>query len=131
MKRSNGILVHERGLPVITEDMENMEPKHDDLRERTYLVQCWVHPSSGKDLIDKNRVLEEMRTFLGHVFTDERKLEEGLKQFETEVDGLVLHPFFMKTHCPVTNPEAEFMERIWRNHPEAKFASCQEIPASK
>jgi len=108
-----------------------MEPKHDDLHERTYLVQCWVHPSSGKDLMDKNRILEEMRTFLGHVFTDDKGLEEGMKQFERQVDGLVLHPFFMRSRRPVADPEGEFMGRIRESHPEAKFASCQEIPNSK
>lgn len=81
--------------------------------------------------MDKNRILEEMRTFLGHVFTDDRSLEEGLSQFERQVDGLVLHPFFMKSWHPVDDPETEFMSRIREGHPEAKFASCQEIPNSK
>lgn len=108
-----------------------MEPKHNDEHARTYLVQCWVHPSSGMDLVDKNRVMEEMKAFLGHVFVDDQSLEDGMKQFEKQVDGLVLHPFFMKSWHHVDDPEKEFMSKIQETHPEAKYASSQEVPNSK
>lgn len=131
MASLNSILTIERGSPEPSDGIGDMEPTHDGEHERTYLVQCWVHPSSGKDLIDKNRILEEMKTFLGHVFTNDESLEEGMKQFEKQMDGLVLHPFFMKSMHAVNDPEDEFMAKIRTTHPEAKLASCQEIPNSK
>jgi hypothetical protein len=94
-------------------------------------VQCWVYPSSGTDLIEKNKVLEEFKFFLSNVFHDDRALNEGLQQFEKEIDGFVLRPFFMKAFYPVTDPEAEFLPKIRLNSPEARFASCQEVPNSK
>ena len=108
-----------------------MEPKHNGEHARTYMVQCWVQPSSGKDLIDKNNVMEEMKAFLGHVFVDDRRLEDGMEQFEKQVDGLILKPFFMKSWNPVDDPETEFLTKIQETNPEAKFASCQEVPNSK
>jgi hypothetical protein len=101
----------------------------EGLRERTYLVQCWVHPHSGKEVIDKNLVMEQMRSFLGHIFPDQSFLEEGVRQFQKEVDGLVLHPYFVHAQKSVDDPELEFMPRIRKENPEAKFASCQELPA--
>lgn len=111
--------------------LENINCMTDGQHERTYLVQCWVHPSSGMDVVEKNRAMNEFKVFLSHVFLDDRVLEEGLAAFEKEIDGFVLRPFFFKSFEPVTDPEAEFMPRVLLLNPEAKFASCQEIPNSK
>jgi len=99
--------------------------------ERTYLVQCWVHPTSGEELIDRNVTMREFKEFLGHVFTDDDALMEGLRRFEKEVDGFVLKPFFVKTFHEVNDPGVEFIPQIRMKYPEARLASCQEIPNSK
>lgn len=98
--------------------------------ERTYMVQCWVYPKSGMEVVEKQKTMTELKALLGHVFKDERAIEDGLNAFEKEVDGYVLRPFFFKSHEEIPNPEIEFMPKILRQNPEAKFASCQEIPNS-
>lgn len=119
-------------ISVQPEGQSNMTSTHyEGLRERTYLVQCWVHPSSGKDLVEKNKVLDEFKFFLNNVFHDDKNFNEGLEQFEREIDGFVLRPFFLKTFHEVSKPEVEFLSQIRVTNPEAKFASCQEVPNSK
>jgi hypothetical protein len=103
----------------------------DGQHERTYMVQCWVHPSSGKDVVEKNRTMDEFKFFLSHVFNDDSALKEGLTAFEKEVDGFVLRPFFFKVFENVSDPESEFMPKVHLQNPEARFASCQEVPNSK
>lgn len=112
-------------------DLNTMTNNHDGQHERTYLVQCWIHPSSGMDVVEKNRTMEEFKFFLSHIFHDDSTLNEGLSAFEKEVDGFVLRPFFFKVFEPVIDPEAEFMPKVHLQNPEAKFASCQEVPNSK
>ena len=97
---------------------------------RTFMVQCWVYPKSGMELAEKQKTMTELKAFLGHVFKDEHALEDGLQAFQKEVDGYVLHPFFMKSYDSIQDPEVEFMPKIRTSAPEARFASCQEVPNS-
>jgi len=115
----------------IAEDRNDMPENQEAQREHTYLVQCWVHPTSGMDVVEKNRTMDEFKYFLSHVFHDDRALNEGLAAFEKEVDGYVLRPFFFKSFDTVSDPETEFLPRIHLTNPEARYASCQEIPNSK
>ena len=115
----------------LADGQDDMTDTYEGLHERTYLVQCWVHPSSGKDVVEKNRTMEEFKFFLSNVFHNDEALSEGLEQFEKEVDGFVLQPFFMKSFRAVTDPETEFLPQIRLSNPEARFASCQEVPNSK
>jgi len=109
----------------------DMTKTRDGLHERTYMVQCWVHPSSGKDLAEQNRMMSEFKHFMSNVFYNDSAVDDGLEQFEKEFNGLVLRPFFMKSFYAVDNPEEEFLSQIRLENPEAKFASCQEVPNSR
>jgi len=112
-------------------DRDDMPDNREGQHERTYMVQCWVHPASGMDVVEKNKTMEEFKFFLSNVFHDDEALREGLKAFEKEVDGFVLRPFFFKSFDSIGVPESVFMSRIRLQSPEARFASCQEIPNSK
>jgi hypothetical protein len=83
------------------------------------------------DVVEKNKTMEEFKFFLKNVFYDDSALKEGLSAFEKEVDGFVLRPFFFKSLEQVENPEIEFMPKVLTKNPEARFASCQEVPNSK
>lgn len=93
-----------------------------------YKVDCWVPPRSGFDIVKKNQAFEFIKSIADKLSTGSaEKIEELLNDLKKNSEGLVLKTFTLESDSLVHSPEAEFLEEIQKEYPEAKIASWDQI----
>ena len=95
-----------------------------------YLVQCWITPRSGFDIVKKNRVLEFFRSVVSEALSDEYRAEESIRNFEESHEGLILEPIIVESDTEVMNAQKEILPEIQKVYPGAVIFSCTLIPVS-
>jgi hypothetical protein len=93
-----------------------------------YLVQCWITPRSGFDIVKKNRITELFRSIIADTFSDDKHAEESVKNFERSHEGLVLEPLVVESDTVIVDAEKEILPEIQKTYPGAIIFSCEKIP---
>ena len=88
-----------------------------------YRVDCWVPPSSGFDLVQKNQARKFIESIADRMSEENgKKIKTYLEMFEKESEGMVLKTFTLESDSSVTDPEKEFLAEIDKRYPGAKLA---------
>lgn len=95
-----------------------------------YLVQCWITPRSGFDIIKKNRIMEFFRAVVSEALSDESRVAESIKKFEESHEGLILEPLIIESDMEIVGVQRELLPEIRKTYPGAVIFSCNRISES-
>ena len=107
-----------------------------------YYVQCWVRPSSGHDVVRKNRIMSLLKeiaslksfqemardVFPVDVEVTDKKFQSAIQRFEEQHEGLVVEPLVLESDNEITDAEKELLPEIQKKYPEAKIFSWEKMP---
>jgi len=93
-----------------------------------YLVQCWIAPKSGFDIVKKNRIMEFFRSVAYEVLSGEKHAEESIKSFEESHEGMILEPLIVESDVEIIGVQKELLPEIRKTYPGAIIFSCAVIP---
>jgi hypothetical protein len=92
-----------------------------------YIVQCWITPRSGFDLAKKGRIAQLFRSVMRDTFSDDKKVETAINNFEKTHEGLVLESLTVETDTEIIDPDSEILPEIRKKYPEAVIFSCKMV----
>lgn len=92
-----------------------------------YKVDCWIPPSSGKDIIRKNKVIRLMKKAAQNVFPNDHDIHEAIERYNKTHENMILESFLVESDTEIKNYEKEIMPKLLQTFSTAKFVSCTPI----
>jgi hypothetical protein len=94
---------------------------------RSYIVQCWIRPRSGFDLVRKNKVITSFRHAAEGTLGDPESVGRAITLFEKDHEGMVLEPLIIELPISCRDPASELIKRARTKYPEAELSTWEEV----
>lgn len=94
---------------------------------KSYMVQCWVRPRSGFDLVRKNKILASFRQAAEGTIGDPESVSRAIALFEKDHEGMVLEPLIIDIPSGCSDPAIKLLKIARTKYPEAVLSTWEEV----